>query len=326
VYSQISNASLIDYKKKLQSQISSIKAADIFDTSTRYTVLNEPTSLLSSIITRKSSPSCKKSKGHDEYSSTCERGNRSRMRFRSEESKKTPGFLKKDQFSRVRSILQRKKIRKKLRQKRKNGINTKDFTSKNKYLNLKASKGFSNIRFKIDREKNPKLHTKFFPELERLKKAARINLKKFDHLRDTSHWAIKNMEMNKSAYHYFNYQINHKTLKPEPFPEDGKRLEQLKILDHAPKPTLYSEGTRLTTYLKKMHEKLVDVNIQYEFNLHLKHKDCDIKTYKEHLDSLTRSLAYLKAHPAPLNIKTCNLAVLYSDPSKSHLLDRSKYY
>ncbi len=120
------------------------------------------------------------------------------------------------------------------------------------------------------------------------------------------------MDMNKSAYHIFDYQANNRTLKPELFPGDGKKLEQLKVLDNAPKPTLYSEATRLTAYLKNMHERLVNVNIQYEFNLHLKHTKDDIQTYKEHLDSLTKSLDRLKAYPAPLNIKTCNLAVLYS--------------
>lgn len=110
--------------------------------------------------------------------------------------------------------------------------------------------------------------------------------------------------MNKSAYHIYNYQTHSRTLKPEPFPNDGKKLDQLKIVINAIKPTLYSEGTRLTSYLKNLHQELTNTNIQYEFNLHLKHKDTAISTYKEHLDSLSKSLDCLKPHSAPLNIRS----------------------
>lgn len=192
-YSQVSNASLMDYKKKLQSQISSIKAADIFDTSTRYTVLNEPSSLFSSIITGSNSPdSRKKQTANSDYvCNFTKHRDKSRQKFRSGiythfkailEAQKTPRF-EPNQFSRVRSILLRKKVAKKLQKKRKAPtISVKSRTKNIKlkqgaYLNRKASKGFSMIKFKIDRVKNPMLYTQNFPELERLKEAAKINLK-----------------------------------------------------------------------------------------------------------------------------------------------------
>lgn len=112
------------------------------------------------------------------------------------------------------------------------------------------------------------------------------------------------MDMNRSAYHFHDYQNNNRTIEPDPYADDGKRLEQLKILDHAPKPTIYSEGTRLTKYLKNLHGKMMDVDIQYEMNLRLKHPKSEIKSYKEHLNSLTTSLSYLKSHSKPINLVT----------------------
>ena len=112
------------------------------------------------------------------------------------------------------------------------------------------------------------------------------------------------MEMNRSAYHFYGYQQDNRTIEPDPFPGDGKKLEQLKILEAAPKPTLYSEGTRLTYYLRELYDKMTNVNIQYELNLHLKHPNSKIKSYKKYLDDLTSSLSCLKAHPQPINLKT----------------------
>lgn len=66
-YSNISNSNLINYKKLLQSQISTIKAVDIFDTSTRYTILADPSTVFSSENTGKSSPKRKPTSAHGEY-------------------------------------------------------------------------------------------------------------------------------------------------------------------------------------------------------------------------------------------------------------------
>lgn len=130
-YSQVSDASLIDYKNKLQSQISTIKAADIFDTSTRYTILNQPSTLFSSIVTGKASPvkSSKKSI-HNEYISKFMRSTgksfksgkttRSRQKYQSGigvdfmglEQQRTPRFSH-HQFVKTKSILRRRPTMKK---------------------------------------------------------------------------------------------------------------------------------------------------------------------------------------------------------------------
>jgi len=112
------------------------------------------------------------------------------------------------------------------------------------------------------------------------------------------------MDMNSSAYHFFDYQNKNRTIQPDPYSDDGKKLDQLKVLDYAPKPTIYSEGTKLTTYLRNLHGKMTNVDIQYELNLHLKHPKSSLKTYKEHLNSLSTSLEFLKAHSQPINLKT----------------------
>mmetsp|Transcript_26858 Transcript_26858/g.23714 ORF Transcript_26858/g.23714 Transcript_26858/m.23714 type:complete len:196 (+) Transcript_26858:363-950(+) len=195
-------------------------------------------------------------------------------------------------------------------------------------MNHTANKGFSMIKYKIDRVKNPKLYTNEFPELDALKHASKIDVTSnfYSKIRDTSKWGIKNMAMNKSAYHFYDYQKDKCTLVPEQFPGDGKKLEQLKILESAPKPTVYTEGTRLTNYLKKLHHKMMNVDIQYEFNLHLKHPGGDIKSYKEHLDKLTNNLNFLKSHPKPINLETCNLVNLYKRSRDCANLDPDKYY
>lgn len=85
----ISNASLINYKKKLQSQISTIKAVDIFDTSTRYTILADPSIVMSSDNVEKSPPQSynKSTSVHGEYH--CKFGQKTQISLKSRQQIKS---------------------------------------------------------------------------------------------------------------------------------------------------------------------------------------------------------------------------------------------
>lgn len=72
-------------------------------------------------------------------------------------------------FKRVKEVLKRREVRKKYRRMHR-GVKPI------KYMSKTANRGFSMIKYKIDRVKNPKIYVHDFPELELLKEAAKIDL------------------------------------------------------------------------------------------------------------------------------------------------------
>jgi hypothetical protein len=139
----------------------------------------------------------------------------------------------------------------------------------------RLTRAFSIIKHKIDRTKDPKIDSKRFPELYLLTRALQIDIKGiyiwwlFIVFPKTSNWTVKDMDLDSRAYHLYDYHRKYSSAERVKPKKDDTRLLQLRIIDTAPKPTIMSEGTKLTKYLKQLQAKIYNTDVQYELNMHL---------------------------------------------------------
>jgi len=166
-----------------------------------------------------------------------------------------------------RSLMSKHKVDKKLRPP----------TSVTKQRSRPTDSGFSIIKHKINLMKHPQIYDDKFPELSNLKIAAKIDLSKYKNIRNPQLWGVRNMRMTDNAYHFTGYRMKAKPTKDAPDPKKGAFLKQLAVIQAGAKPTIVTNlvdnvnknftkvTSKLLGYLQQTHRNMMNINIQHDF-------------------------------------------------------------